>query len=138
MYYSPWPTVKFCYSEVKPLDFCPKTCHTNSMRKIETQMNTAIRTGKNWSMDNTTVTYDDQTVTTLVRLHGNLIAEVTASAVKLFDGGWQTVTTKSRLNAILSGLNKSQRVHQEKGQWYIWSGLQDDTSIPFSSGTVIW
>ena len=40
MYYSPWPIVTDCNDAPKPLDFCPKTCHTTYM-KNETAM-TAI------------------------------------------------------------------------------------------------
>jgi hypothetical protein len=45
----------------------------------------------------------------IVTLHGNKIAEVGDGFVTLFDGGWQSNTTKSRLNAILS-------VHGIKGE----------------------
>ena len=36
MYYSPWPIVKFCYSEVKPLDFLPNPCHNTYMKNNQT------------------------------------------------------------------------------------------------------
>ena len=32
MYYSPWPTVKFCYSGLKTLDFRRQLCHTTYMK----------------------------------------------------------------------------------------------------------
>ena len=46
----------------------------------------------------------------VVELHGNVIAEFDVAAdncreirgLKITDAGWQTVTTKSRLNALLS------------------------------------
>ena len=37
-----------------------------------------------------------------VYLHGNKIAEVVDDFVRVFDGGWQEHTTKSRLNAIIN------------------------------------
>ena len=37
----------------------------------------------------------------IVRLHGHKIAEVGDDYLTLFDAGYQTKTTKSRLNAIL-------------------------------------
>ena len=70
------------------------------MRKIESQMNAAISNGKNWSSANTSVTHTDDVAE--VRLHGNLIAEIGDNFIRLFDGGWQSNTTKSRLNAILT------------------------------------
>ena len=36
MYYSPWPTVKFCYSALETLDFWPDWCHNTYMKNNET------------------------------------------------------------------------------------------------------
>ena len=47
------------------------------MRKIETQMCAAIHNNQNWSNANTTVHFDPETGVSVVRLHGNKIAEVT-------------------------------------------------------------
>ena len=71
------------------------------MRKIEEQMNQALRTFRNWSSGNTTVTSTPDEMQ--VFLHGNHIATVNKATmtINLFDGGWQSNTTKSRLNAIL-------------------------------------
>ena len=65
------------------------------MRKIEIEMNRAIANGTNWSKANTSVSFEGETAE--VRLHGNLIARVGEGFIELFDGGWQTTTTKSRL-----------------------------------------
>ena len=46
------------------------------MRKIEMQMNTAIRNRVNWSGSNTTVMINENNNKARVFLHGNLIAEV--------------------------------------------------------------
>ena len=64
------------------------------MRKIETLMNAAISENKEyWSTANTSVETIDGV--SYVRLHGNLIAEVDDNGIKLYDGGWQSNTTKS-------------------------------------------
>ena len=76
------------------------------MRKIERLMNAAISAGKDFKLDNTAVVNADGI--SVVLLHGNKIAEIGDSFIRLFDGGWQSNTTKSRLNAILS-------VHGEPG-----------------------
>jgi len=100
------------------------------MRKIERLMNAAIKAGKDWKLDNTEVVACSNVVD--VFLHGNLIARVGETWIELFDGGWQTVTTKSRLNAILreNGL-PHEGIFQRKGQWFV---NMNDMTIPFFSG----
>ena len=90
-----------------------------SMRKIETLMNVAISNNNEyWSKANTSVETIDGV--SYVRLHGNLIAEVDDNGIKLYDGGWQSNTTKSRLNAILTehGI-AGEGVFQKDFQWFI-------------------
>jgi len=90
------------------------------MRKIETQMNAAISNNLNWSKDNTRVEFDPETNESTVYLHGNKIAVVGDDFVQIFDGGYQSATTKSRLNAILSehGI-KGEGVFQRNWKWFI-------------------
>ena len=90
------------------------------MRKIEQQMNNAISNNKNWQSANTAVTFDPDTNESTVYLHGNKIAEVGDDYIRLFDGGWQSNTTKSRLNAIMSehGI-AGEGVFQKNYQWFI-------------------
>ena len=66
------------------------------MRKIETEMNQAIRNGHAWSKDNTCITYDPtNNMSAEVYLHGNHIATVTDTDLTLYSGGgWFTNTTK--------------------------------------------
>ena len=102
------------------------------MRKIETQMNAAISNNKDWSSANTTVTFDPDTNDSKVFLHGNHIATVGDNFIELFDGVWQSNTTKSRLNAILSehGI-PGERVFAKNFEWFV---SQEGGSIPFFSG----
>ena len=89
------------------------------MRKIERLMNQAIIDHKDFRRGNTEVvpTYDGVCA---VYLHGNKIAEVTDHSITLYDGGWQSNTTKSRLNAILTEHGApSDRVFQKDFQWYV-------------------
>jgi len=90
------------------------------MRLIEQQMNDAISNNQNWQKDNTSVSYDPETNESIVRLHGNTIAVVGDDFVQIFDGGYQSNTTKSRLNAILKvhGI-KGESVYQRAGNWFI-------------------
>jgi hypothetical protein len=88
------------------------------MRKIESQMNAAITAKSDWKSANTEVTNIDGV--SFVFLHGNKIAEVGDNFVRLFDGGWQSNTTKSRLNAILQchGL-PGECVFQKQWTWFV-------------------
>ena len=96
------------------------TLTASPMRKIETEMNTAISNNQDWQKDNTSVHFNPENNTSVVRLFGNKIAEVDDNSIKLFDGGYQSVTTKSRINAILSehGI-AGEGVFQKDYQWFI-------------------
>jgi hypothetical protein len=88
------------------------------MRKIESQMNAAITAKSDWKSGNTEVEFHDGV--SFVFLHGNKIAEVGDNFVRLFDGGWQSNTTKSRLNAILQGHGlPGECVFQKQWTWFV-------------------
>ena len=94
------------------------------MRKIEEQMNYALRHRKNWAGSNTTVRcFKENGVTTemQVLLHGNLIAwlDTATNDLNISSAGWETVTTKSRLNAILEEFASGCRVIQKDFQWFL-------------------
>ena len=103
------------------------------MRKIERLMNAAITSGKDWQLDNTMVTHQDGVA--FVFLHGNNIAQVGDTFIRLFDGGWQSVTTKSRLNAILAEHGEpGDLVFQKKFEWFVRiNTAQGLTTVPFFS-----
>ena len=105
------------------------------MRKVEMQMNTAIRNRVNWSGGNTTVMIDPENADqATVYLHGNRIAQVCNEFVAIFDGGWQTVTTKSRLNALLAEFRPQVRVFQKDWTWFIRHG---NNNFVFQSGSLV-
>ena len=89
------------------------------MRKIETQMNNAIKSQKNWAGSNTTVITEDDIST--VMLHGNHIATYyhDTKELALFDGGWQSNTTKSRLNALCYEFATGFGVFQKNWNWFV-------------------
>jgi hypothetical protein len=90
------------------------------MRKIETQMNAAIQGNQNWSSGNTTVSFNEETGESVVRLHGNLIAIVDEDSMKIFDGGFQSTTTKSRLNALCDEFCVAgEGVFQKDFKWFV-------------------
>ena len=104
------------------------------MRQIERDMISAIKLGKCWHKANTEV-YTNDNNASLVYLHGNHIATVTDDNVRVFDGGWQTNTTKSRLNVIINEFCDAltDGVFQKDYQWFI---KDNNEVVEFESGYV--
>ena len=91
------------------------------MRKIERSMLFAINNKCNWRSSNTEVvrvfnSHSD------VYLHGNHIATVKDNGdVSISNAGWRTVTTKSRLNAIINEFLDGTKngVYQKNHEWFV-------------------
>ena len=100
------------------------------MRVIEKNMNTAIRNGKDFRSGNTSVTHSINTAgqrEAIIKLHGNHIATVMNDTMLLFDGGWQSNTTKSRLNALLDEFSYGMRVFQKNYEWFVsYKNVKED------------
>ena len=79
----------------------------------------AIFAKRTWRKANTSVVYVKTADIVCVYLHDNLIALIfpTTRQVMLSSAGWRTVTTKSRLNAILETFYRD-AIHQRHGVWY--------------------
>ena len=93
--------------------------HFFVMRKIESEMVAAIYKNKNWCSGNTMVKTDDANISR-VFLHGNHIATIDEDSLMIMDGGWQSKTTKSRLNALCSFFcYKGEYVFQKDFKWYV-------------------
>jgi len=90
------------------------------MRKIEQQMCAAVQNNINWKSGNTSVHFSEEYGTSAVYLHNNLIAIVSDNDMEIFDGGWQSVTTKSRLNALCQEFCiAGEGVFQKDFQWFV-------------------
>ena len=108
------------------------------MRKIEAAMVMAARDAingseKSWRSGNTSVHVEHKGIhgtpsyerNVVVQLHDNEIARFDSAlnyardcrGLRITDAGWQTATTKSRLNALLQCF-ADRCLCQEKGQWY--------------------
>jgi len=98
------------------------------MRKIERQMNFAISNKADWSSSNTRVEYNDLSNCSSIYLHGHQIAtyDHNLKAVKLSSCGYETVTTKSRLNAILQEVKYGCSVFQKQWNWFV--SYRDETA----------
>lgn len=103
------------------------------MRQIEKEMAAAINAGRDWKKDNTAVVcggvswnYDTnawEPVRACVYLHGNLICKIYTDGRRAYSTtGWNTPTTRSRLQALGAGCR-------------IFRGCMiDDAGRPFYSG----
>jgi hypothetical protein len=106
------------------------------MRVIEEKMNRAIRERKNWCNANTAVHYEEGNCISRVYLHGNKIAEIGEGFITLYDGGWQSATTKSRLSAILREHGASDAIYQKNFKWFVYNGKTKE-SEEFASGMTL-
>ena len=90
------------------------------MRKIEQQMVAAVQGSRNWSNANTSVTFDPDSGESTVFLHGSKIATVTEDSMIIWDGGYQSKTTKSRINALCDAFCiAGEGVFQKDWTWYV-------------------
>ena len=107
------------------------------MRKIEREMNYAVRNKIAWSKNNTLTTFDNTIENCFVYLHGNHIATYNYEdkELTLFDGGWQSNTTKSRLNALCYEFATGFSVFQKNWEWFI-SDFQK-TIVDFTDGITV-
>tara|TARA_B100002019_G_scaffold113878_1_gene98017 strand:- start:2897 stop:3184 length:288 start_codon:yes stop_codon:yes gene_type:complete len=90
------------------------------MRKITADAIRAFRNRQTFKRGNTEVKVFDNSVG--LYLHGNMIAEYAVDgALYIRDGGWQSNTTKERLNGL-----PNVYINQKDFQWYLngeaWSG----------------
>tara|TARA_B100001094_G_scaffold137527_1_gene133223 strand:- start:2863 stop:3246 length:384 start_codon:yes stop_codon:yes gene_type:complete len=106
------------------------------MRKIERQTVSAVRdllgradfSGQFWRAGNMSVLQTHHGIahtpgyerTIEVRLHDNLICKIfpSGSVMDLNDCGWQSTTTKSRLNVILDEFAPGYGIFQKNFDWF--------------------
>ena len=107
------------------------------MRQIEKEMNYAIRNKIAWSKSNSCTTFDSTIENCFVYLHGNHIATYNYAnkELSLYDGGWQSNTTKSRLNALCNEFATGFGVFQKNWNWFV-SDFQN-TVIDFTDGITV-
>ena len=93
----------------------------------------AVQSSKDWKSANTSVHFNEENNTSVVRLHGNKIAEVGDDFLTIFDGGYQSVTTKSRLNALINEFcnGVTDGVFQKNFQWFI---RDNNETVDFENG----
>ena len=106
------------------------------MRKLERQMNFAVSNKGNWCGSNTQVNYNSNTNCSQIFLHGHHIAtfDHNLKAVKISSCGYQTNTTKSRLNALLEEVKWGCKVFQKNWDWFV--SYNDQTTL-FRDGMIL-
>ena len=108
-------------------------------------MNNAIRKRQNFSNGNTRVATgsffnnDVYCEESKVFLHGNHIAtyDHVTKELALFDGGWQSNTTKSRLNALCYEFATGFGVFQKNWDWFV-SDFNQKNVIDFFNGVTVY
>ena len=118
---------------VHPLSLFIPFIPFQTMRKVEQQMNEAILNRKDFFKDNTSVENYVNNITgakeAVVKLHGNHIATV-GETLQICDAGWQTVTTKSRLNALCNEFAEGCFVFQKNYEWFLGDVDGNKRSFP--------
>ena len=106
------------------------------MRKLERQMNFAVSNKADWSGSNTQVNYNSNTNCSSIYLHGHQIATVdhNLKAVKLSSCGYETRTTKSRLNALLQEVKYGCSIFQKNFNWFV---SYNDETASFWDGMIL-
>ena len=84
------------------------------MRKVTREISDAFIAGKAKTIGNT-ITDGNK-----IWLHGNAIARRNENgSIEISSAGWQSNTTKERLNGLLTRLCLNIGIHQKNWQWYL-------------------
>ncbi len=105
------------------------------MRKVSRLAATALVNNKTFSkLNNTSVDYDRYCNELVMRLHGNSIASWQYSSLSLSVtlAGFNTVTTRERVNAVLDLAGSTCRIIQRKGEAVLIS-TKDPKKKPLAS-----
>ena len=106
------------------------------MRKITREACEAFINGVPYNNTNTKVVLFNDFA--LMTLFNNIIAKRgttdNVNAVVLYDGGWETATTKERINGLLECLNAPFFIVHKNYRWYITDGKK---RVPWKSGYTV-
>ena len=102
------------------------------MRKITKLALNALMNGDYFKLDNTEV-YCEADGDMVMDLHGSSIARRSGSSLWVTTAGWDTTTTKERINAVLQAHGK--RAHHVKGRLMLYSKA-DASSQPWDGSWI--
>ena len=109
------------------------------MRKITEQAVKAFVNGDSFKSGNTMVEHliQPHMTSTHLYLHGNEIARLSNNVLTLSSCGWETNTTKERLNGLLRQYG-NKIIRQKEGVWYLYdSFLSGENRDLFKDGMTI-
>jgi len=73
---------------------------------------------------------------TRVTYHSTVVVAFDHNEVTLNTGGWETVTTKTRMNQTSNQFRLGYQVYQKDYQWYVWFPGTDREEIEFEGREV--
>jgi hypothetical protein len=82
------------------------------------------------SRNNTRISTDNGT--TSITLHSTVVVQFSRDRIRLHSGGWQTVTTKARMNQASNQFGLGYTVFQKDFEWFVT--LPSGYTIPFEDG----
>ena len=82
------------------------------MRKVTRETCAAFMAGNHLKIGNTESTGDE------LLLHGNCIAKRVNGVVLISNAGWETVTTKERLNGLEAGISQKNFIWHRKDELF--------------------
>jgi hypothetical protein len=112
------------------------------MRKITSQSVDAFVNEYRFKQGNTAVCGATEAREWYLMLHNNLIAKkiVFVNELWITDAGWQTVTTRERLNGVISRITLGWVLFQKNWEWYLTDGdvtVKWKGSATFRDGNLI-
>lgn len=104
------------------------------MRKVSKIVLNSFKNGQAKSLQNTSTNGKS------VFLHGNeIIKKINDNTFEFSSCGWNTLTTKERLNAFFNVFETNFGIYQKKGVWYWSNGKEfiDGQKLTFCDNIVI-
>lgn len=108
------------------------------MRKVTIKAAQALKNMEKMTSGNTRVAIESRAFgdttkrVAVMYLHNNQIAIFDGELLTLSDAGWQTVTTKERLNGTLDAFGITGGITQKDYVWYFvashWESLEDESN----------
>ena len=97
------------------------------MRQITKQAVNKFNNNENFTKDNTRIEYQTlfSVPSTIMYLHGNVIAQRQDNELRITNSGWFSNTTKERLNGLLDSIGFD-KIYQKNFEWFLadkkWNG----------------
>lgn len=84
-----------------------------------------------WKVSGVATSIRDEGGRMVIRYHNTDVVAFDSNEIVLDSGGWQTNTTKTRMNQASNQFNLGYNVYQKAGRWFVKYNGKD---IPFQDG----